>query len=401
MDQLPTELKDQILFHLDADPPSVDKFAEEPCLETWIQSNSKPLKTLSLVSSGWRQLTLPHLFKHAKLKVDFIYSRNEALEFLELRRFRDFASTIGLHEHTRGLLLYADSLCIDHDLFPTAQDGNVYREAQSFWSTLLPLVPRLRRLAILASPRILANLLYAEIEMLDAWAFDMPLKAIQIQKQPQCTYDDFRGSRPTNYRFGILNRHPTSILDPHNWLSVSTNEGSSLKSYSTYEYFHKTPPSVSESLSTYIFLAHNFGSLRHLSYTAIFPFANRLRYFHDHLLNSWNHLHSLRLQLAPLPASKLTEDPERVGKAQLSDCWLEVERVYHHLARGLGLMLRNQSTFAKGFRQIESLDYVHYDLIREDLNKALAPLKEIGWEMAEEGVWRRPDTEKVINPLKH
>ncbi|KAI9701366.1 MAG: hypothetical protein M1820_006457 [Bogoriella megaspora] len=249
----------------------------------------------------------------------------------------------------------------------------------------------------MAPPLVLADLIHTcnNIWMTDAWAFDMPLKILQLRidlpskasASPKNVMDYENTpffTHVRNMRFGGT-QYCRSIVHTRPWTHVSVNEGSSLKAYSTYEYFHKKPPTVAPSLLS-CFLAPGSQVLTHLSYVAIFPFRDHLQWFRRYLLPC-NTIRSFCVQLAPLPASKLTDDPERLGKAQLGDCWLELERGYKDLC---ALIVSMDET--SDLTNFESLDYENYELVQEDLRQAFAPLDAYGWHMVRGGLWRKTDS---------
>lgn len=69
LNSLPEELQLLILEFLDSSPPSSSRLRQEPCLAL-TDSEDRTLKSLSLVSKRWRRLSLPTLFRYARLRLD-------------------------------------------------------------------------------------------------------------------------------------------------------------------------------------------------------------------------------------------------------------------------------------------------------------------------------------------
>ena len=403
MDKLPTELKLQILSYLDAEPPSVERFEEEPSLETWTRARIQPLKALSLSSRGWRQLVIPQLYNNFRLHLGTIYSGSEhftkpfaldeSIEALpNVQRLKAFIANSNLQKHITSLFVYSDKEW-PQEIIHSETGKDCKYEGGKFWSAILPLMPHLQRLVVLASPPTIAFLIQILVNMDDAWAFDMPLKGIMLGKAPQNVGKE-SASHCSDHAVASQRRlfggsYGNDVLDLYAWRRVSINEGSSLKAYSTYEYFHKQPPAIFCGLMAPVLNAVEVQELMHVTYFAIFPFADHFKLFFSYLPDLLRSLRSLSVQLAPLPASRLIEDPERVGKAQLGDCWLELERSYLHLGRRIGKLTSSRHSEFSSFRRFESLDYGHYDLIQEDLDRALMSLTRSGWKRVEGGVWTR------------
>ena len=133
----------------------------------------------------------------------------------------------------------------------------------------------------------------------------------------------------------------SSILSLRPWHHITVNEGAFLKAYGTYEYFERGPPSLIYSIKdcltprpTYSASVQRLSqsplaSLRKLTYIAIFPFAHHMDF--RELLPQ---LEELDLQLAPTSSvhgRSILNDPHRVGKAELQDCWSELVASYQNL----------------------------------------------------------------------
>ncbi|KAL9091651.1 MAG: hypothetical protein Q9165_004727 [Trypethelium subeluteriae] len=381
MESLPPELNLQIVSILDGDAPSVKNFTGEPSVEKWAHCKHQPLKALSLASRSWRTAVFPVLFRNIRLDLDCVWPDSlvskDPQKIFHAEDFIAFLSNPALRNWTTSLFVCARDTT--DSVIETPSDG--------FWETILPLMPRLQRISILASPEAIGHLIDIEIVMYDAWAFDMPLQAIMLEQAAGSGYDETK-DLPDSRRFPSA-MWRNGVLDPRKWTKLSVNEASSLKAYGTYEYFHKHPPSISRGLKDYFRVAPDFQTLTHITFVAIFPLPSVVGRFLARFSKLRLALHSLSVQLAPLPASRLLEDPERVGTAQLGDCWLELGESY----RFLGEVITKQAA-RKGsrFRVFTSLDWGHYELFQEELSDSLSEqFAEYEWKTAGDGVWTRPD----------
>ncbi|KAK0927064.1 hypothetical protein LTR91_005121 [Friedmanniomyces endolithicus] len=66
---LPEEVLLQIFTYLDSEPPSLRNLREEPSIPLF-SSDIRPLKDIASVSTQWRRVVLPLLFKYARLRLD-------------------------------------------------------------------------------------------------------------------------------------------------------------------------------------------------------------------------------------------------------------------------------------------------------------------------------------------
>ncbi|KAF2239220.1 hypothetical protein EV356DRAFT_528497 [Viridothelium virens] len=381
MDSLPAELKLQIVSYLDGDAPSVQNFTGEPSVENWAHCKHQPLKSLSLVSRKWRIAVFPSLFRNIRLNLDSmgppLLISDDPLYSLRLEGFSAFPPTPVLQNRITSLFVYATAT----NEWVTQIDSLV-----DFWGAILPLMPHLQRIVILANPEAIGNLIDIHIVLHDSWAFDMPLQAIMLEQAPGSEYDTFM-DLPDDRRFPrTMCRN--GVLDPRKWTNISINEGSSLKAYSTYEYFHKTPPSISRGLKEYFRVTPLFQTLTHITFVAIFPLPDAVERFVARFAKLRLVVQSLTVQLAPLYASRLLEDPERVGTAQLSDCWSELGESYRSLGEEIPQQAARKGSRLRLFR---CLDWGLYEGFQEELSLSLGgPLAIYGWETAGDGIWRRP-----------
>lgn len=134
--------------------------------------------------------------------------------------------------------------------------------------------------------------------------------------------------------------------------------------------------------------------LKRLTYIGIFPFANHLDF--RELLPQ---LEELDLQLAPLLESRILDDPVRVGKAQLDDCYSELMTIYQNLAAQLATF-RITERNVPHFKKVVCRDMVRKAL-QDDLDEVFIPLCLPVWAEYERGVFQRlrMSAEEVYAPL--
>lgn len=171
----------------------------------------------------------------------------------------------------------------------------------------------------------------------DSWAFDMPLHVLRL-------------SCPRTHS------HPTEAsLWGSPWSNVTLNEGSSLKAYSTYEFYSKQSPSVflDNTFCEKIISSTWSLTIREFEYVAIFPLVNHMSHVLSQLKFLTN-LATLSMRLAPHEDSAILSDPERVGAAQYNDLWLGLEENYASIARAVLYISETHR-----LRKFRALDCVH------------------------------------------
>lgn len=203
----------------------------------------------------------------------------------------------------------------------------------TFWQTIFSVIEPLQ-LTLLAPPSTLACLLNCNVRMQDAWAFpDMSLQLLSlrrpfIQHGPIMHDMPYNRDDPVQLRTdlnGSAGPALASVIYIRPWTHLVVNEGSYIQAYSTYEYFHKEPPGILYPI------AQAFEqpiSIQSITYQAVFP-------FHDYLAASINLMSTgivrhLDVKIAPGKEDNALNDPQQVGKADVSDCWNEVEQAYSY-----------------------------------------------------------------------
>lgn len=307
--QLPNELLDHIFSFLDTAAPSESNFHSLPSW-TCFARTQQPLKHVSLVSHRLRTVVVNRLFANVRIAPNFVQD------------FLQFINRAGLSWKVESILIEVSS----HD--HAGADPK-------WWCLLLDQVPT-RRIVLQCQPEVQDELFGIRAHSSDFWAFKVP-----------CQYIEFiQGDLPQ--RTDPCDAS-TGLLAARQCQSMRVNEGSSLAAYTSYEYFLKKAPSLVATLEDY--LDESSYPLQHLpadgdmfvsssmkitaalnmienlqvfSYTAIFPFYNRV----GEIMNCVKRMKSLRklyVKLCPEPGSSILEDAIQAagGHIDLNDPWSE------------------------------------------------------------------------------
>ncbi|KAF3053933.1 hypothetical protein E8E11_011911 [Didymella keratinophila] len=439
---LPNELLIQIALHLDVEAPSVFKFAHEPTPDL-TSSGDTPLKFLSCVSWRLRKAVIPILFKYVRVPLDqnpqwvpldarliesmqgqlstlsnhefmiytkmrskfksssaFAFDRSfddilinlcriqEGDEFLKssptilwlphlTSNFANFGRLISryqLKQHIRSVVVHTD---IEYGLrHVSTADAPLARAVNEIWAQILDCLDP-RRVVVAAPPATLAGLLDTQMLSSDTWAFDMKTHYIELMHTLTPTLEHTSAScRPWNS--ALIHRRP--------WTHIGYNEGSSITAYSTYEYHLKQSPKM-----LYLILmrlakeAEPCCNITSFSFTGIFPFATNI----TSIIRALHRIPTLRnitFQLAPGPENSLLSQPERLGRAQSGDLWLEWTESYKVIASYLGV-----------FDFEDGAEFTSRDCTSETLTRDVEEIVELlkhrgaGWRSkeGEVGVWVR------------
>jgi hypothetical protein len=442
LNALPNELLIQIASHLDVDAPSVAKFAHEPSTEL-TESDYKALKNLSQVCWRWRKVVVPLLFSAIRVPLDrnpqwvpldarliesmqsqlstlsnhefMIYTKmrskfksssafafdrafddilinlcriQEGDEFLKSSPtvlwlphlsggFADLGHVISkyqLKQHIKSVVVHTD---IEYGLrHVSTADASLSRAVAEIWTQIFTsLEPT--RVVVAAPPATLAGLLDTQLLSADTWAFDMKLHYIELIQQTPVRVDHMSTScRPWN----------TALVHRRPWTHVGYNEGSSITAYSTYEYHLKQSPKM-----LYLILmrlakeVESCCNIRSFSFTGIFPFATNI----TSIIRALHRIPTLRdisFQLAPGTENNLLSRPDRMGRAQSADFWLEWTESYKVVASYLGVFdFEDGATF-------RSRDCTSETLSRDvEMIVELLRHRGAGWTRKEDesGVWVR------------
>ncbi|KAF9700596.1 hypothetical protein EKO04_001771 [Ascochyta lentis] len=439
---LPNELLIQIASHLDIQAPSITKFAHEPSAEL-TKSESAPLKDLSQVSWRWRRIVVPILFEYVRVALDpdpqwvpldarliesmqgqlSTLSNHEFMIYTKMRSkfkssstfafdqsfddilinlcriqdgdeffkssptilwlphlsksFTDFVrltSQYNLKQHIKSVVVHTD---IEYGLrHVSTADAPLSRAVTEIWGQVFSYFEP-TRIVVAAPPATLAGLLDTQMLSSDTWAFDMKTHYVELVQNSPPRLDHMSSNcRPWN----------TALIHRRPWSALRYNEGSSITAYSTYEYHLKQSPKmlylILMRLAKEVEVCCNITSF---SFIGIFPFATNV----TSIIRALHRIPTLRhitFQLAPGRENNLLSQPERMGRAQSGDFWLEWTESYKVIASYLGV-----------FDFEDGAEFTSKDCTSETLTRDVEDIVELlkhrgaGWRNKEEeaGIWVR------------
>ena len=352
---LPNELINYVFNFLDSVPPSEVRFNELPSAD-YTDAKSTPLKDLSKVSQRLRGIVLPRLFANARLDP---YKLTAFLRFLYQRELSKYVHTI---------VAKLQGPC--NHLHP------------AWWARLLNEVPA-HTFTIICAPHVFAELVGTSIVGTDAWAFNMPYQLLKLKQEPESVYDQ---TSLTNL---------PSLFSARKWTDVSVNEGSSLKAYTTYEYFFRDTPSLLGTIhASKLTIADGMlAELQSFTFIAIFPFFNHV----DEILKTvrkMRRLKILRTKLCPEPQSTVFNDEiaSAGGHIDVNDPWNEFDTAYTLVAQTVHILA------TEGQLQEFHVDDVKMTGIRETLENSLKPHLEELWLYRGDGIWIRQMRQVLNSP---
>ena len=352
---LPNELINHVFYFLDSVPPSEVKFNEQPSA-SYTNSKSTPLKDLSRVSRGLRRIVLPRLFANVRLDP---YKLTAFLAFLHQRELAKYVHTI---------VAKLQGPC--NHLHP------------AWWARLLNEVPA-HTFTIACAPHVFAELVGTSIVGADAWAFNMPHQLLKLKQEPESVYDQIS-----------LTNLP-SLFSARKWTDFSVNEGSSLKAYTTYEYFLRRTPSLLGTLNArQLTMADGmFAELQSFTFTAIFPFYNHV----DEILKivrKMKRLKILRTKLCPEPHSTVLRDEidSAGGHVDVNDPWTEFDTAYSLVAHTVLFLT------IEGQLEEFQADDVKMTGIRDTLENSINHRLQELWLYRGNGIWVRQMRQGLSSP---
>jgi hypothetical protein len=367
LESLPAELYDEVLSYLDVDPPS---YAEVPiylnleCLE----SSVSPLKSISLLSHRWRLVSLPRLFRHARVclspRVQDVSGGGED-EILE--SFLRFFGIYGLERYLQSIVVYSEQSWIAEPL----DNG---RPMNTFWPLVCGM-SNLRRLQMIAPPGDLGRLLSLPTYMENSWAFDMPFQSVLLELPQRL----LQRVEPSPASAPSL----SNILSAVPWTGLSLNEGSFLRSYGVYEYYLNMPPCLMKSR-----IGPLLDTLTVLRYKAIFPFFNHFRSEVLRFAVRCTQLKELSIQLVPDAQDHILDDARRTSKLDVTDVWMEIDSAYGAVHTLLSVLLSLECFSTPDWRIGRIVD-----LIEGEGENVLQR-----WMQQSRGVWTRDLSLNVERP---
>ena len=361
LQNLPPEVIHHIVTFLDAQPPSEHHLFSEPLLRNLNQS-LQPLKALSLTNWKIRRVCMRLLLHH--LRVDFVHALNECIALL------------AKYQVNRARVKSA-ILCED----PTQQDGI---NTTQIWGTIADVLRRINPaiITIVFPPVTLSSLLILSDQLSDAWAFQIPLQTLRLEREELST-------ECANHDPGLhLSYDGRHVFGIRPWTRLSYNEGSSVPAYSTYEYFHLKKPSwIMQSSPSTLENWTSRGYLSHLTcfdYVSVFPYQDMsaLWSFCDQLRS----LRLLRVQLTPCMEYSATggtrsSDIES-GRADPKDLWMEFEKAL----TSLGTWLEEDCRLPR-LERVELLDYAN-EALRKTMDRCLQQRFRL-WTRCDDFAWTK------------
>lgn len=367
---LPAELINLVVFFLDqAEPPSSRCIHREPSLSL-LNSNDQPLKCLSQTCRSMRKIIFRTLFRYAKVRpkvpplLDTWSHRNALPRADDITDFLDFIALHRQQYYLQGVVLYIST----QDLHPGFGGGFVERLFHMIVEAINPEI-----LTIMIPPPALSNLVPNSLNMSDAWAFEMPLHILRLTQPWSCA-----GPR------SLPGGHTLHVLEVRPWNTCVINEGSSVKAYNTYEYFHKRTPSVLQGghFSNALRNARTASNIKNFDYIAVFPLASHISRVIQ-FIQSLKNLETLRTQLGPDSSSNIWRDDAAVGRSQSVDLWMDYENNYQTIVSVVGEM--GQKHCLKNFT---ALDYYYTPDLLLNLDDSFQRLL-VGWHKHDRGFWQK------------
>ena len=336
---LPPEIVEQIISVLaEKEPPSAKFIYEQPS-ESLLNPGCHPLKDLSCVCQVLRRFCFSSVFSALKVDIGVVTG------------FVEFIESSQLAGRVDSLVLFSTPGCLG---------------SKFIWPRMVEVVDRVDApsVTIMLPPSVFADILPYDLNLEHAWAFDIDYQIVHL-KMPRGTV------APKTPENAVKDRNVFALRP---WTHCTYNEGSSIKVYSTYEYYFKDKPSPFCAWNFQHFSRAMENSLHHitsLDIIAVFP--TNLWWFGKGITSMPN-LRSLRMQLAPTPANNVLDDPSSLGKCQPKDLWMEFENLYDSL---IGSLV-NGDTRLRSIEHFTILDYANAAL-RETIDDVVGNLLD-EWE---------------------
>lgn len=344
--RLPNELIDHVFSFLESLAPSEVNFNEQPRAD-YTKAEATPLKDVSRVSRRLRRIALPRLFA------------NVQLDPYRLTPFLVFIHQQELAKHVHTIVAQLQGPC--NHLHP------------AWWARLLNEVPA-RTFIISCAPHVFAELVNTSVVGADAWAFNMSHQILKLKQAPESVNDQIS-----------LTDLP-SLFAARKWTDLCVNEGSSLKAYTTYEYFLRRTPSLLGTIHARKSTVADsmFAELRTFTFTAIFPFYNHV----DEILKSvrkMKRLRVLRTKLCPEPHSTVLRDEISAagGHIDVHDPWNEFDTAYSLIAHTVLFLT------VEGQLQELHVDDIKMAGIRETIEGSITQRLQEWWVYRGDGIWVR------------
>ncbi|KAK8092849.1 hypothetical protein PG999_014436 [Apiospora kogelbergensis] len=349
MDRLPREILAELLEFLAGPAPSERRLHEQPSHDL-LQSDVVPLKCASRVSRLWRALALPILFRNVLWQP--VLSSLDAAGGLCPAPLLRFLRRHGLQRQVVTFTLLADYA--EQGVEPSRVAYQIHpADLEAMWDQLFAVVDPLR-FTIMAPPTTLAAFLSRMLFLDDAWSFNIPYHILSLarsRRSPPSSSESpsppSPGSSsgppppttaarppPPSYQ-GAVPAPPCPFLTLRPWTSILLNEGSSIRAYSTYEFFLRSPPSMLSALLGTGEYPNNTpllpGTVVDFNYIAIFPLSTHV----GQLLLSLPRVDRLFVRFTPQPGNRILEDRGALRHVDMADLWMERSSAFRHLLQHL------------------------------------------------------------------
>ncbi|KAK8004766.1 hypothetical protein PG990_010803 [Apiospora arundinis] len=354
MDRLPREILAEVLEFLAGPAPSERRLHEQPS-DDLLESDVVDLKSASRTSKLWRALALPILFRNVLWRPRLSsLSPSDGLHPAPLLRF---LLDRGLKRQVLTFTLLVDFA--DQQIEPSRVAYQIHpSDLETLWDQLFAVIDPLR-FTIIAPPATLAALLSRMLFLDDAWSFNIPYHILSLARShrdpPSDREDDAApdllsssfsssshhhpppetaaagASRPRHYFKGAMPAPPCPFLTLRPWTSLLLNEGSSIRAYSTYEFFLRSPPSMLSALLGTGEYPNNTpllpATVIDFNYIAIFPLSTHVSV----LLHSLPKVDRFFVRFTPRPNNRILEDRRALQHVDMADLWMERTSAFRHL----------------------------------------------------------------------
>ncbi|KAK1716244.1 F-box domain-containing protein [Colletotrichum lupini] len=411
VNDLPNEILSQIFSHLDRPAPSDSKLHDQP--SSFMLQNlffDRDLKTTSLVCKRWRGAVLPLLFRHVVWTFDRFElplmeetgnpaSAIEFLSFLRANNLTNYVETLSMFvEDAMGSVSDGSATLMETGF---ANKASYSEDYNWLWTTIFEHIDP-TRLTMIASPRVLAQMLSRMLFLGDAWNFSMPRHVLSLSRKDKRTKETqleapvtaSSTSQASSSELTHQKRVPCGLFTIRPWQALLLNEGSSTRVYKTYEFYLKRPPSILGALLG----AEEFpndesmipSSIRDLSYVGIFPLSSHF----NTLVQNVPRLDRLFVQL--VPRNDILSDHEEMRNVDLADLWMERNTAYSMLFRELFNPSPDSpwlelSVFESG----DAADKEAWDMAVQFVQFSGVQ----GWRVAGEGVFAREGDEDDVGAI--
>lgn len=385
MKKLPNEILSQIFLEFDCEAPSSTKLKDQPTFDI-ISSTNTTLKNCSLVCTRWRQIIIPTLYKHISLIIP-----NPLLpKPMPILRNEHFPMLNFIRVHKLKPVIESFTLCVEDRKTNSVLhvDDEGFNGFRNFWAKILDQLDPLE-VTIVCNPLTLGMLTHCNVNLTDAWSFDMPYHILHLSRPAIAP--------PPSPKIEASNRaglgqpdapphtpiRPSPIFEARPWRTILLNEGSFIKAYKTYEFFQKQPPSIlTDLLGTQLDDAGTEkrllpSSVRDLSYVALFPTSQ-----HFHQLAA--HCPRLdRFYTQFVPRDDILQDPDIMSHLDPNDLWMERNSCYAFVMRELfSAPPSGNYTFLKEFESGDHADEDAWEMAVEYVRRAGR-----GWKIERRGVF--------------